>query len=47
MSDDKQCQHRWVETTFADKHKEPGTYIYECQRCHKVSMTQLITESSK
>lgn len=35
------CKHRWHEANFGIKHRPPGSYWYECQRCHKTIFTQL------
>ena len=37
------CQHRWEQSFFGQKHWAPGTYQYTCTRCGKMTMTRLET----
>lgn len=29
------CKHNWKESEYAQDHRRPNEYVYECQRCHE------------
>ena len=35
------CQHRWEQSEFGQKHWEPGTWQYTCRRCGAMNMFRM------